>query len=1319
MAEINEISIPEPERQRQAIAAIRGYVYQIHASTLAWASLAEDETLLLEVAEDFATIVRESLTMVQIKDAPTGPATTLRSPGVIQTINAHWRFRTANPRLKVRSVYLTTGSLGRERSSPFEAGLNGLDAWRRAAIDGGTVDTLRGMLLTLPLDADLIRWLETATDDVLREELFRSIHWEAGRPDLKGLDDLLSERLILIGDRLGLLPSDARRARDALLVAVMRRIVDSDARRLTRVQFLETFEAATCLSVSASALRSIPAQSSFMATASLSELLTDVRIIPFPPLTLERAAAADAILEDLKSGRTVWLHGGSGLGKTTLAAQAARKLNRTWHLVEFRHQEPAAVAARLRAVRAAVAFPDFGGLILDDLPTALSGALQLQVSLLALAVRRADGGLIATAYRQPPPSIVAVLDPLEVRAAPDLDEKEIGEMVSLAGGASAVWKRVVWLTSRGHPQLAAARITGLKARGWPNAEQLANILPDLRDEDIDAERDAVRERLLQELPTSARALLYRLSLPLSGFDRALVMAMAGAPPPLAQPGEALDMLIGPWIETPRPDRYRVSPLVSDAGSKSLSAEEQLAVHRAICEDIIERRPIPGEHLHQLFLSGFLAGHAEALRVVAISVITSRDSDRAAVVTALEPLTFLRTDRPILESDADVSALMRFAQLKIAVAASSRTLTKRIFDRALVEAETGDRGPALRQSAIFTVLMADVCPLDPEEWFPLLGVVDDAGFELPSGQRARLRQQTGLAGLERPGAFLFLQRMSHLVSVSELEKLFSVLAATEPDVRKRYLGYIHQGEVSLRACVQAPWINESDQDGFEPIKAAEPYIELERIAFGWGETDLAIECVAARSTLLSEYAASHDEAIALLDEADKRWPNAPRLQRERMKIAFRLGRDYEVVELTRQYLARDVADPIDRAHALRDLAVSTAKIGDRIEAILLFGQAATVAADVPTMEAMHAGLLADKAHLEFETGQKEAALRTYFAAAPILDKLDPTTERGGFVLRVSIGVGAWMVNRLAGGDDSVVGARLGVCSGAVLQTEWPNPVPPKEAAWYQAAAIERQLSLDIGVRDAVEQRVRDRRITAFEVTFSFDRLQDAALGGTVDDLVIALVNVARIVAFMDRIDPIAINEMIHDASGDMPWDGLPVNISDARIRVPVEDAILLFTAAGLSRDPDFSPARLADRLAATDGLESLEPIVRNWDQALTVSLDGVEATFAALAAAFGPPLGDGSALMLASYRIWEWTGRLSRVRTIVPTLCHRVAEQWLYMAEQGQFAFRSPALYAPAIRLAARQVNDPASLARLLLAARHAVSLKMGDDVRRSLEEAAG
>ncbi|KAK0350841.1 hypothetical protein LTR94_027378, partial [Friedmanniomyces endolithicus] len=125
--------------------------------------------------------------------------------------------------------------------------------------------------------------------------------------------------------------------------------------------------------------------------------------------------------------------------------------------------------------------------------------------------------------------------------------------------------------------------------------------------------------------------------------------------------------------------------------------------------------------------------------------------------------------------------------------------------------------------------------------------------------------------------------------------------------------------------------------------------------------------------------------------------------------------------------------------------------------------------------------------------REAALRTLIAAARVADGLDREARRGGFVTRMLAGLAAWMVNRLAGGDDEATAVKLGGCSGAAIDADWPQPVPQKEALWYQAAAVERQLGLDIGVRTEVQARVRDRRIVAFEVAFGFSRLQDAALG----------------------------------------------------------------------------------------------------------------------------------------------------------------------------------------------------------------------------------
>ena len=1320
MEDAAAITIPDTERQRQAVASIRGYIYQIYASAMAWASLADDEVLLLEVAEDFAVVTADALTLTQIKDAPAGPATTLRSSGVIATINGFWRLRAENRSRRVNATYLTTSSFGRERNSPLPSGRKGLEEWRAAAREAYPLDGLKALLADLPLDADLKAWLASQPDDAIRQELIRPIRWVGGEPDLAGLDDLFVEQMILTADRQGLQPSDARRVRETLLFTVMQRITDPKNRRLTRAQFLEAFETATSISMPVSAVRRAMSsgQGPMAGSDRLAEILVDAPSVPRSSLHVERSALTQEVLDRLKAGHVVWLHGVSGSGKTTAAIDAVRGSNRAWHLLELRGLTPEAVAERLRLARMATRLRDFGGLILDDFPTSALADVRLQLGLLQAAVVQSDGGLVLTAYREPPASLSASLgEAMRSHPVPGLEEDEVGAVVALAGGDPERWKRVIWLSCGGHPQLVAARVTGLKSRSWPASEDLHGLLPDLRALDLDSERDAVRERLLYELNDRSRGLLFRLSLPLSGFDRALAVSVGAADPALPQPGEALDFLVGPWIESTRPGRFRVSPLVADAGAKTLSSQEQHAVHWALCEEISKRRPIPGEYINQLLVSGLVARHAEALKIVAISVIATKDRDRDAVLEHLEPLVFFQTQSPLVEGDVETSALLRLAQLKVAIARAPAETTRRVFIRALIEGEASERAEAHRQEAIFAVLNAEVCPLEPAEWFALIREMEGLDLPISPERRRALRKQTAYTGSERPADFMFAWRTAHIASIGELEKVFAVLDETEAAVRDAYLVALADSQGSSRSVIQFPWVREAEREGFDPVAAAGRYRTLQAIAERWGQSELAIQCVAAQTTLLSEYADQHDDALTVLTEAEAQWPNEPRFQRERIKIFFRLGRHQDVVEEMQRYLARDVVDPIDRAHALRELAVSTAKLGDLVEAARLFSQAAADASSIPTMRDMQAGLLGDQAHAEFESGQREAALKTLIAAAGVADTLDRDAHRGGFVLRMVTGVAAWMLNRAAGGDPDVAAARVGGCSGAVIEGEWPNPVPQTEAIWYQAAAIERQLGLDEGVRERVEVRVRGRRIPAFEYTFGFDRLIDASYTSSEDALCDALVNVGRILVYIDQVGTGSLATAIHDVTEVMPWDGLSVDLTDGRVRSPVDDAILCFVVGNRLRDPDFDVAVLADRLAETDGLQSLSAPVRSWNRILEPEMDLLPAALAAASIVLGRPTGDASALMLATFRVWEWLQRSFAARRYEAALATRIANQWLHLADQAQFALRTPGLTAPAIRQAARKTADRRSIAQLLLVADEAVASRMASSVRDLLKAA--
>jgi hypothetical protein len=52
-------TIPPEDVCRQATALLRGNVYQLHASAAAWVDLGADDQLYIEVAEDYAEVLRE------------------------------------------------------------------------------------------------------------------------------------------------------------------------------------------------------------------------------------------------------------------------------------------------------------------------------------------------------------------------------------------------------------------------------------------------------------------------------------------------------------------------------------------------------------------------------------------------------------------------------------------------------------------------------------------------------------------------------------------------------------------------------------------------------------------------------------------------------------------------------------------------------------------------------------------------------------------------------------------------------------------------------------------------------------------------------------------------------------------------------------------------------------------------------------------------------------------------------------------------------------------------------------------------------------
>jgi hypothetical protein len=363
------------------------------------------------------------------------------------------------------------------------------------------------------------------------------------------------------------------------------------------------------------------------------ELATrDAASIPLPP----RAAPRSDLIQDLHStlvtNGALWLHGSSGLGKTTLALLLARRQNANWIFADLRDLGPRAL--RIVFARLGATFRASGarGLILDDLPAVTDNATILAIKRVARAVANEDGTFVITSMRPPQPTLAGGIGLAKnaVRAVPYLTEDEVDRIVTRAGGDRRTWGRAVYLScGSGHPQLVDARVTGLHQRGWPPEEQLIDLMPvQAKSGDLEEERKAVRVRLLDELDHERRELLLRLSLLLNNFDRDIMFAVAGVTSAVPQAGILFESLVGPWIEQVGSERYRLSPLLRDSGSTGLAATLRSSIRSAVVEHLMGRRPFPADQLMQVFIFAFGLKHIPALAWFSgiLAHTASRDRD---------------------------------------------------------------------------------------------------------------------------------------------------------------------------------------------------------------------------------------------------------------------------------------------------------------------------------------------------------------------------------------------------------------------------------------------------------------------------------------------------------------------------------------------------------------------------------------------------------------------------------------------------------------------------------------------------------------------
>jgi hypothetical protein len=1340
-------SAPAGDVERQAIHALRGYAYQIAVSALAWLDLDEKSFLYLEVAEDYATVAGNALNAVQVRDTAASGSVTLNTGGVRDAIHAFVDLIDRNPRRAVELRYLTTSPIGAERSrADRPAGEAGLTYWRKAAT-GADPGPLRSLLQSDGFSEAVRGFVRARDDDELRRDLLRMIHWDCGQPDIAGVRRELEESLIVLGrDRFRLSSEEARRLVDILMHNVLKKstLTKAAERVLTRAELYSVIDAATgrfvpnaaadtitqLASAFASGLVGTPA-GVVLAAGNIGWLIAGDDL-PARRFIIPRPELEASITKAVESYGLAVLVGAAGLGKSLTAGAVAGKLCGGFVIADLHKTEGTEARRRLDLLLGRIGAMRSRGLVLEDFDHFEDAGISMSFGCVAEALRRRDRIGLVTSHRRPSARTLAELgiDAAAVIEIPYFSEGEAAEVVRTIGGDAEKWGRLAFVAgAHGHPQLVHAFALGMAARGWPEEAMLDVVVRGLTSEDTDAERDAARRSLAAALPADARMLLYRLSLTIVHFDRALALDIGSLSPPVSRAGEQLDELIGPWIEAIGSGRYRVSPLVSNAGRETLGADEQRNVHNQIATQLLARQTIDAWDTNAILTHAMLGKSTQCLAVLANSVITADKNTRSLLAEHFFMLRILRTDGLIYPDHPAVSRMLRLAQFRLVaetekgpdILACVTALLNEAGQESNAELRTAFECVAL-VTVLITVGIADHVP----NWIDLLVrliAIVEATPDLRE-LKANFEKASGAEGVSFYGS-LFSIGASGISSVKRLEEVIDALDGIDATKRSVLLREYKRKPSDYGLLVDGPWLAEHMQEAIDPADAAERYGRMAERTRRWGIRGLALRCHAARSVMLNEYGNDKEAGLRALDEGIAALGEDIVLSHARAKILWQDNDHAGAVTILHDIADRIGRDnPIERAFAMREAAISAAKTNDWRQAEIWFadGRTAAAAAQTVDMHAMAVGLGADAAVAALKTGDISRALGRLAESLIALRDLDAEASlRTAYCHRVVRYTVLWAKSQIEGDGTKIDGKPIGMLPGTCSNPEplaaiRESPLAPLDVAWYKLTEAEIAAGADVGIAETLYSKLAGGPIPITEAALRKQRIATAI--ARLDPLSFAkhLWGWLEGIAFLqeERHAPL---DVLSPGRGEIPPVVRGALANDDLIQATAVDANLAFCIVAVFEGRADAITVLECRLTDEFGNEFPgAALFKHWrgDAAVLSPLDKVCANGVGLLRKgehFEPPR-----LWEIGLRLFE-KGRQSWFKLeVTPVLAKWMRAQWRRVLAEERFRLSQPTVTVPGIEaILAKQDNDVSFVAALLLATSPAVRASLAATYRDLLK----
>ena len=1115
-------TLPDVDPKKQAVAALRGYAYQIWVTALAWTRLRSSQRLYIEVAEDYALIANQSLEATQIKQSVTAKKVTLNHDGVKSAIISFIDLQERNPDRDVSLRFYTTMHIGLERDAPSRFGqVGGLEYWRRAG-KGEDATPIREYLEGEGFPDSVKEFVHGLTDDELRRKLLNRISWDCGQPDFTKIRDELLSTLVEMGqDQFEFLPYRAPLIADILCTHVLRQSVNEniESRVLTFECLEKIVNSSVLIPIPESLLIDLLRRSSISTTLLPSISSSDIQpstdhsmwlyagsYLPQKRGMIKRVKIECKLEESINSKGLAIITGSTDLGKSTTSRSFAQSHYDEYYIVECGDTTTTGIRDKLKYIVANKSRFRDNILILENFNEIENQDLQLFIEHKFTEIRNSNVHVLITCHIQPSRATLTNLgiDEQDVVECEYFSPGEIKLLVKEYSGDSEEWSNLIFARSgSGHPALAHAIVILLANKNWPENEKTRIFSSDFLAPDLERSNASVRRRIVSELPDEERKLLYRLSLVIGPFNRHLAIALSNIEPVLTGAGESIDHLTGPWIEELPRSQYRISSLIAQCGMEMLTAEELRRVHGCIVDDLTSKAELSVGDLDRICLHAISADRADKLILIARSVLLSK-SEIVRSMARQSSLVMWCTDKPIYEKDSLASAFMRLAQFKLAEVIGDKDRISKVVNALYAEIGLIPKRRIRKAAwAYSTVIIAQSPGIVNyiDNWLPILlrtiAIAQTFSFWKDDFDGA---ETTAVSPDWEGFSLMFCNGVANINSIARFEFIVDQLCDSPLESRSILLQPLDESLSDYFELVRGAWLRERKSPDYDAEDALARYGRIAEKTSKWKERCVSLQAYSVQAAILVHDLDDLSRGLNLIQDVIKICGNDPILIRAIGQMYLKKC-DFENALTIYRRLVKNpgTSNPSRKAHIFREAAVSAAYCNDMTQAENWFMRAVHIArkGNAIDLHALSLGLKADAAMIALRSRQKSRALTRLRETVDGLALLDPETNLRTYytyatvchtILHIRSSVG----NGLDGQLDDI---QYGLCSAleppeAILE----HPLVPIEHVWYLLAETECIFRENAGIRQSLRQSIPAGCIGPLDVS-----LQTTAIKCKIEDL----------------------------------------------------------------------------------------------------------------------------------------------------------------------------------------------------------------------------